>query len=250
MAKYTPKYMKKRRFGNRLTRKLLLILMLTMVLFSATVWGASARYVYHSERVGTVKAKEFYFTSDYLVPGGKEYVINPGNTAVAVQLRNYDGLKVSELAVNYSLKVNGSERQTGTLPANAKTEETINLTGLAPGSYTVTATGSNGYTRDISATFVVKGSTKGVYKHTEIHSDYVILTVWTQGVGTTATVNIPAGLIPDRTDPALQGKSGSFTVSLNEDESKSFRFFTTADYGGGAVGVTAGGSTVDETGLS
>ena len=253
---------KKKRRPSSLTGKLLVLLLLAAVVCGASVWGATARYVSQSEHQGVVKAKEFYFTSDYLVPGGKEYTLNPGTTAVSFELRNYDGLKVSELAVEYTVTLNGEQfASSGDTPIETGEARgvQIDLTGLTPGTYTVTATGyarnaagEQVYTTTLSATFVVKAPVEGIYKHTENYGDYVILTVWTNGKAANAEVTIPTGLIPDYTDAKLTGKSagGTIKVELGKDESLSYRFFTTGDYDNGPIPVKVGESLLDETALS
>ena len=251
MAKYTPKNKKAIRFGNSLTRKLLVLLLLSAVLLGASVWGVSAKYVHHSEGRGIVKAKEFYFTSDYLTPGGASYTLNPGTTEITFTLRNYDGIKISELPIDYTVKKGEEEVASGKLSAETEQSQSITLSGLTPGVYQVTATGQNGYSRILSATFTVRESTDGIYKHTENYGDYVILTIWTQGVEKDATVTIPAGLIPDYTDAALNGKNANevFDVNLKENQSVSYRFFTTGTYNKAPIMVTSGGE-LPETPLS
>ena len=254
MAKCTPKNKQKNRFGNRLTRKLLLILLLTMVLFATTVWGASARYVYHGVGTeGIVVASEFYFTSDYLTPEGAFYVLNPGNRQVTFHLRNYDGLNISGLPVTYTVSVNGEERTSGTIADGEAGEVAFTLPLLTPGaSYNVVATGSNGYQRTLSASFTVKADAVGIYKHTQDCGDYVLLTIWTQGVAKNASLTVPEGLIPDYTDPNLHGKTTGNVIQANlgENQSISYRFFKTGGYGSGEIGVTSGGSNVPETDLN
>lgn len=252
MAKYIAQHKRKKRIGNRLTRKLLVLLLVTMVLFASTVWGATARYVHHSEGAALVKVREFYFTSDYLAPGGAKHTLNPGTTAVTFELRNYDGLKVSELSIDYSVTKNGEQVASGTLPAGTETTVPVTLNGLTPGTYTVAAQGTNGFYRTLSATFEVKAGNEGIYKHTENYDDYVLVTVWTQGRTGEAAITIPSGVIPDYTDTALAGKSagGTVTVSLGADASRSYRFFTTGNYEKAPVTVTAGGEALEETGLN
>lgn len=248
MANETPRFDKK-----SLLRKLPAVLLVAAVAIAATAWGTNARYVHQSQEEAVVKAKEFYFTSDYLVPGGKRYELNPGTTEVTFHLRNYEGLKVSELDVNYTVTVGETERDSGKIETNEAKDEPVTLENLTPGvEYTVTATGSNGYTKTISATFVVKSAKEQIYKNTQQFGDYVLLTVWTQGRAGEATVAIPAGLIPDQTDPALEGKAagGTFEVSLGANQSASFRFFTAAGYTSGPITVTVGNEPLPETALN
>lgn len=252
MAKYAAKR-KKRRIGNRLTRKLLQILLFTVILFVFTVFGVSARYVYHGRGgEAVVVASEFYFTSDYLAPEGPEYVLNPGTTSVTFNLRNYDGLKVSGLDVNYTIEKDDTEIKSGTIPAGTASDVEVTLNNLTPGPYQVSATGSNGYMRVLSATFTVRADSDGIYKHTEDCGDYVLLTIWTQGVTNNASFSVPSGLIPDYTDPKLTGKSAGSTISvtLGANQSVSYRFFKSGGYASGPIAVTAGGEPVNETALN
>ena len=253
MAKYAPKF-KKINWGSlQLTRKLLPLLLLSVVLFVSATWGSNAKYVHRSGGTGLVKAPEFYFTSDYLREEEIPYTLNPGTTSVTFQLRNYDGLKVSELPVEYAVKVNAQDLASGTISADTDSDISITLNGLVPGQeYKVEATGRNGYTKTLRAKFTVKSADENIYKHTEIYTDYVILTVWTQGIEANASVTIPAGLIPDYTDSRLIGKSAgeSFNVDLGKNESQSFRFFTTAEYGRQPITVTYGASALPETSLN
>lgn len=252
MAKYAAKR-KKRRIGNRLTRKLLQILLFTVILFVFTVFGASARYVYHGRGgEAVVVASEFYFTSDYLALECPEYVLNPGTTSVTFYLRNYDGLKVSGLDVNYTIEKDGAEFKSGTIPAGTASDVEVTLNNLTPGSYQVSAIGSNGYMRALSATFTVRADSDGIYKHTEDCGDYVLLTIWTQGVTKTASFSVPSGLIPDYTDPNLNGKSDGSTISatLEANQSISYRFFKSGGYASGPIVVTASGVQLEEAALN
>lgn len=246
------KFQKNRRIGNRLTRKLLVILLLVMILCAAAVAGTSARYVQRSERLGVVKAKEFYFTSDYLTPGGASYTLNPGTTEITFELRNYDGLKLSELPIKYTVKQGDNTIKEGEIGVDEEQSVPITLSGLTPGVYQVTATGENGYSRILSATFTVREGTEGIYKHTENYGDYVILSIWTQGVEKTATFTVPAGLIPDYTDPNLRESSAGSGIlaTLKPNESISYRFFKDSGYAAGEIAVTADGKEVKETPLS
>ncbi|MBR4289271.1 MAG: hypothetical protein IKT52_01370 [Oscillospiraceae bacterium] len=239
----------------RSRRGKLLVVLLAAVVLASSAWGASARYVHKSGGSGVIKAQEFYFTSNYLTPFGASYTLNPGTGQVEIELRNYDGKKVSELDITYTVLSNGTavEDGSGTLTANAENTAQVTIKDLQPGvPYTVTAKGENGYSRTLSATFTVKAPAEGIYKHTEIYEDYVLLTIWTQGVAGTATVTIPDGLTPDYTDAALEGKSAGGTVNadLEADESVSYRFFITGAYNKAAIDVTSGGTSLEETALS
>ena len=78
-----------------------------------------------------------------------------------------------------------------------------------------------------------------VYTNTRSYGDYVLLTVWTADRGATVSFTVPAGLIPDGTDPALTGKvaGDAIELTLGANESRSYRFFTTAAYNGNVIAV-------------
>lgn len=235
-----------------------LLIALVILLLAAAVWGVSAKYIYQNESKGLAHAGEFYFTSDMLTAeGGKTYPLNSGTTTVSFYLRNYEGLNLSDLDINYTVTVAPADGVTiepasGTLKAEGECNQQIVLSGLKKGTkYTVTATGENGYSEILSATFDIKDDT-GVYKNTRFFGDYVLLTVWTEGVAGTVSITVPAGLIPDATDPVLatlytDGVYGgtNFSYDLGVGESKAFRFFTDSDPG--EMKVTEGGVLLDET---
>ena len=79
---------------------------------------------------------------------------------------------------------------------------------------------------------------------------YVLLTVWTEGISGTLSVACPAGLIPDATDPQLSGvhnySSGEY-VAFNFSDDQSFaeefsshayRFFKASNFVSSEFSVT------------
>ena len=220
------------------------------------VGGAVAKYFYGRNHSAVIKSKEFYFTSDYMTPEGKEYTLNPGTLSVPIELRNYDGLNSSELDIHYTVSVEPaasvsySGDQTITVSEGV---EIITVSGLEEGkTYTVTVTGSSGYVHTLRATFTVEEAITGVFKNTTNYGDYVLLTVWSEGMSGTVTVTVPQGLIPDATDDALTGKvaGSAVEVSLNSYQSRTFRFFIADGYGGEAIPVILEGALLDESTLN
>ena len=213
-----------------------------------------------------VEAGNFYFTSDLLKEGGATVELNPGTTTVSFELRNSaDKLRFADVDVNYTVSVEGGATlgvTEGTLAKDAKSTETVTLSGLADGgTYTVTAegyTGSGsvkGFTKTLTATFKVGTETAAAHKWLRADDDYVELTVWTEGnVTGECEITYPEGLIPDNTDPAMAGwttgpSSGtdgaSFTVA---DSSHVYRFFVPDGRSLQADNftVTVGGTPADE----
>lgn len=244
-----------------------LLIALVILLLAAAVWGVSAKYIYQNESKGLAHAGEFYFTSDMLTAAGdKVYPLNSSTTSLSFYLRNYDGAEVSDIEIDYTITVTVEpaaavtiEPASGTLEAVNESEKKIVLSGLKKGTkYTVTATGENGYSETLSATFDIKDDT-GVYKNTRFFGDYVLLTVWTEGMEATVDISVPEHLIPDGTDPALvelytDGIYGgtSFNYSLGVGQSKAFRFFIESGYESNfsdatELPVTEGEVPLDET---
>ena len=242
-----------------------LLIALVILLLAAAVWGVSAKYIYQSESKGLAHAGEFYFTSDMLTAEGeKTYPLNSGTTTVSFYLRNYEGLNLSDLDINYTVTVEPAdgvmvENDSGTLKAKGERNQQIVLSGLKKGTtYTVTATGKNGYSETISATFDIKADA-GVYKNTRYFGDYLLLTVWTVGRHAKVDISVPERLIPDETDPALvelytngDYDGTNFSYNLGIGQSKAFRFFIESGYESNfsdatELPVTEGGVLLDET---
>lgn len=257
---------------------LIVYMVLAVILLAFVVGTVYARYIYSKDRTGTVTSREFYFSSDYLTEKGGEYILNPGTDEVSFTLQNHaDALRFSENTLTYSVSVEGEgvsvDPAGGTLTAGQISDAVITLSGLTDGqSYTVTATGRSsyfdpdgtektdgqgGYVKTLKATFTVSESGGNVYRHVAdtSGSPYVVLTVWTENVTGTASIQFPDGLIPDGTDPALADirnystATGEYSGSTFEDDdsfaqaysSRTYRFFKAADYEGGAFTVTVGG---------
>lgn len=237
---------------------LLIVLALTVVL--GAFGGAYAKYLRESKAAEElVSSQNMYFASDYLTEQGAAYTIS-GNS-VTVQLRNYpDALRVSELDVDYSVTVKDSAGNAvnntvtnaqGTLTAGSQQSVDVVISGLRGGeTYTVEATGSNGFSTTLSATFTVQAPETGVFMSMEQTDYYVLLTVWTQNVTGEATIQPPASLIPDNTDPILAGVdtgAASFTDSQSFAKaysSRTYRFFIAdsdnEEYDATDFGVTVG----------
>ena len=263
MAKYIPKYGKpapKRRHGQKLMTKILLILALLSAALTAVTGDVAAKYARRTSGEAVAKVKEFYFTSDYLMEEHKKYTLNEGVNDFSFEIRNFDGLNVSELDIRYTVEVTSSGEDTvipsikkGTLTGGTQDADTVQLENLIPGNtYTIRVTGKNGYELTLSAEVTPRMDNCGFYKNTKIYQDYVILTVWTKNTAGTATITVPAGLIPDATDDVMMAeKSGdSISVTLNEYQSRTYRFFIGSGYGNGNITVTYGGVALLETAVN
>jgi len=259
--RYTPKHLSGRTKGKGLgagAAALVLGLVLLVVLISA----AFARYQHQFTPEGSIKAQDFYFTSDFL--DGGAHTLAPGSTEVSFTLGNYaDELRYAEVDITYTVTVkledgaaagdvtltNGS----GTLVKDKKSDAAVTISGLKPGkTYTVTAVGKGGYEKTLTATVEVLPEEAVVYKALDTtNSEYVLLTVWAQGYQGSVTITPPAGknLIPDNTDPVMGTAviDGAITdaQSFQTDgySSHTYRFFGggvtaedfTVTYGSGSV---------------
>ena len=237
---------------NRIQHKgsLRVCLLLVLILLASGGIGTTvAKYIHSTDGKMLVKAPEFYFTSDLLTEDGKaSYMLNSNVTEVEFKLSNAaDDLRFSESDVVYEVSTTGGKLQcvsSGTttaeiakkLPNGRVSEVTWRLSGLEPGIlYTVTAKGAAGYSQTLSATFQVADKDQNVYKNlTKSPDGYLLLTVWTHNVEGDLTISIPAGLIPDNTNPEMSEvynvddpTKNSFMSSFEKYTSKTYRFFGT-----------------------
>jgi len=241
----------------------LLILGALLVLIALISGGVYARYLSQRGNVdGTASSQNFYFESDYLKAEGATYAVNPSvsGTVIPFTLMNYaDEYRVSELDVDYSVTVKDSAGNAvntvtnaqGTLTAGSPQSVNVEISGLQGGqTYTVEATGSNGFSTTLSATFTVQAPETGVFMSMEQTDYYVLLTVWTQNVTGEATIQPPESLIPDNTDPILADVTTG-AQSFSDDQSfvqpyssRTYRFFIAdsdnEEYDATDFGVTVG----------
>jgi len=234
-------------FSKKTVRRLALVLIALLCITSASIGIVQAKYVYSNRQDAAVYSKEFYFESDVLVEGGKEYFLNPGTTSVNFVLKNCaDSLRFSADQISYKLTASDGVLSitNGTLSGEMVSTATFSLSNLEDGkSYTVTAVGKAGYSRTISATFTVKKSQPKLYMHVADNAEYVLLTVWTEDVNGTISVKFPMGLIPDNTQPDLASiteADGVFTDELAKYSSKTYRFFKNSSFTSGEFTVMMG----------
>lgn len=200
-------------------------------------------------------AKSFYFESDYLTEDDHLYKINSGTESIKFTLYNYENdLRVSETECTYTVSVetdddavtiNGESTKNATITVDAvKTDTAVTLGGLDNGyEYTVTVTANAGYEKTLGAIFSVAPDKVGLFMNVNAsNAEYVILTVWSENISGDVTVSVPAGLIPDTTDPIMKditnytdGEYTAFEFTDSESfaavySSHAYRFFKTDDY--------------------
>lgn len=232
-----------------MNKKIIVPLLLAALLAIAAIFGGVyAKYIRGRSSDGHISAPNFYFESDYLVDGGKEYTINSSVDSITFSIKNFaDDYRVSEVDIVYdvevesddstfNLKINNSEVKEGAFTKDTKETDTIILSNIKAGeTYTVTVKGKGGFEKTLSATFKVNPAEDKVYKHISQTEHYVLLTVWTEKVSGTATVEMKkTGLIPDSTDARmstwtvpihLDGEKYTDATGYTEYSSHTYRFF-------------------------
>ena len=218
--------------------------LLVLVLLVALVGGTLAKYFSSRDAEGTVRAKMFYFTSDFL--NGTERKLNPGVTEVTFTVGNHeDDLRYAEMDISYAVTVSPALADgnvicdTTTLAGGSIKDGTITLKGMTAGTtYTVTVeaiggakNSMGGYKKTLTGTIVVRDE-GNVYKYLKDEGTHVILTVWAQGYTGTVNVGYPDGIIPDNTDSVMKdvktnGDSfdDSTSFAIDSDASHDYRFF-------------------------
>ena len=214
---------------KRINKKIIVPLLLAALLAIAAIFGGVyAKYIRARSSDGYISAPNFYFESDYLVDGGKEYTINSSVNSITFSIKNFaDDYRVSEVDIVYDvevesndstfeLRINGEDKKSGITNSEVKegaftkdTEETdtIILSNIKAGeTYTVTVKGKGGFEKTLSATFNVNPAEDKVYKHISQTEHYILLTVWTENVSGEAKIKMEkTGLIPDSTDARMDG---------------------------------------------
>lgn len=211
-----------------------------LLLSALLIGGTIARYRTQLKSETSAKAKEFYFTSDFL--DGGTHTLAPGSASVLFTLSNHaDDLRFSEVEIAYEVTVTSDDATaiptvtydstTQKLGYTAVQDDKVTIGNLQSGkTYTVTATGTGGYVKTLTATIQVLSSEAQLYQHLDNSPDYLLLTVWNEG-DTAGNVTIQYKGIPDNTNPNMQnwttaeGTEESKTVTINAHESKVFRFF-------------------------
>ena len=209
---------------------------LTVILILPLILTVAAKYIYRREATTVAVAGEIYFTSDYLTESDKEYVLAPDTKSLTFTLRNYeDELRFTNYPIDYTVSVNGIDSFTDQIPAGQRNTAKITLNDLEPGgTYVVHATTVTGFKKTIKATFRVLEEDKAIYKYVKNTDEYVLLTVWTQGVSGTVKVSTNAdNLVPDNTSAVMENvKTSGGAISFEDDtsfneeySSYTYRFF-------------------------
>ncbi len=260
--------MKKIQIPKRVLIVVCIVLLVATSIATGSVLAKYARTL--KNNTSPVTAKAFYFESDYLVETVIEgaqgyYHLNSTTQSVSFNLYNFQREMcadpncencafTSQVNCNYTVNVTSDDTdftlsaEQFTAFADTKTTQTVTLSGLEPGrSYQVSVTANGGYTKTLYATFSVDTEGSGFFMNVAETDAYVLLTVWTERYSTgPITVNVPAGLIPDATDPILKDIENYKTVDgvnkytefdftdadsfQSASSSRSYRFFKADGY--------------------
>lgn len=228
---------------KRKKQSLRVLLLTAVVVWLLGVGGLSAKYVYQQSQLNKVTAGEFYFTSDLLSTGGKEYTLSADTTSINITLRNYeDELRWADSDISYTYTVKKGDTDVksgrGTLShkSTEKSEDTIPLSDLTAGTYTVTAQAYSPFKETLKGTFVIPAEDKNIsYSVSDSSgSAYALLTISTKGYSGKASISWPEDLIPDSTQEALKNvksydnntyTAGNVSVKLEKFSSYTYRFF-------------------------
>ncbi len=249
--------------GMRKRRIFMISAAAVISLLAITAGGVLAYYLSKTGGYELVTAQEFYFAGDMLSEEQPSYYLNAGTESLDITLRNHpDALRFSQGDIDYTVTVTEKESgdvvftDSGSLAKNAASDDTVTLTGLESGKrYIVSATGTSGYSKTISAEFAVLSETGSVYKHLDVSDGAcVVLTVWADYTCGDVVITFPAGLIPDSSDPVLAPvnnySGGVYTAGTVNDNfaggyySKTYRFFLsdgTTGFSADSFSVTVGG---------
>ena len=187
----------KKRKSPILARPWILALALVLVGGLIALAPVAAKYLTgRSEPQEIVDTYDFYFRSNYLTDETTppEIRVNAGVTSVDVELYNFeDELRIADLQINYVVTVQeeGASQPTTVstdhLTADTKDTKTVTISGLENGkTYTVTAVGTNGYSKTLRAKLVVDAVESKVYMSLQQTGSFGLirtyeLTVWTVG---------------------------------------------------------------------
>ncbi len=227
---------KKKHKMNR-QRIIISVVAVLLSLCALTAGMLVAKYFDRKTSDGLVKAKNFYFTSNLL--DGEKHTLAPGSTGVTFTLGNHeDGLRYSEVDIEYTVTLSDGTNiknvNTGTLTNGSVQDKPVTLKDLTPGkTYTVTAVGTGGYSKTLTATIIVPGTSPDLYYSADTSAgEYILLTVWNEGDKEGSATVIYTG-VPDNTDPTMVRwkTNGKNNVTVPAHGSVVLRFF------GGTVSV-------------
>lgn len=232
----------KRKKVNIIAIELVVCVALTLVMVGAVI----GKYLHKFDSYGSVRALNFYFTSNLL--DGGTHNLAPGTQELTFTLGNHaDELRFSEMDIKYMVTIANEDgtasaatitNNSGTMSKDSKKDVNITVSNLQPGKYTITAVGDGGYSQTLTAKIVIPAAENKLYYYIDNSAgDYILLTVWNEGNADSATpgnVTVKYTGIPDNTNPNMTDwheatSEATQSVEIFPNESKVFRFFGNAN---------------------
>jgi len=221
--------------------------LLILVVAAIAMGGIYAKYYYEGkDGTGTVQARWFFFTSDRLGTVDSVVPIKAEGTTASVtfELRNYKSeMEWTEKDIQCSVTAiaEGTEPEEqaneqlhidfnpdGVIPGGSKGSVKVTVDGMKVGyTYQISATGNAGYVETLLGSFSIV-SNKAVYKAMSVEGNLIKLRVRTENVVGDAVLNIPAGLIPNKTETRIaldelnNYKNGSYAAEPGYKDTYSF----------------------------
>lgn len=176
----------------------------------------------------------FYFESDLLKTNSATYNLQQNTSEIQIVLKNHaDELRFSSSDVSYTILIKkggvvvSGQTKSGTITTIEK-QESIIFSGLSSGAYEVVAQSTSPYTKTISATFIIPALNTAVQATIENQTMLGVVTVVTNDFSGTLTINFANSLVPDNTNPSMQGVTGnSFSLVVEKNSSYNLTFLKT-----------------------
>ncbi len=197
-------------------RLLPIVALVTAAALLAFAGIAVARYLLQQEQDGLATAMDFYFTSDYLKESGEgaAYFIDPQTTSFDIVLSNSaDSKRTTSGDIAYEVSAtdaNVVDGGSGVLAGPSSSTATLTVTPQNAGTFTVIATSTKPYSKELAATFTRK---KGNHYKVEdaLNNTAAVLTITCADSGGPVTIELPAGVVPDTTDHRVGNEYGAWT---------------------------------------
>ncbi|MCD8363983.1 MAG: hypothetical protein LUC98_13690 [Lachnospiraceae bacterium] len=244
---------------------------LTLALVLTWMLGGNlyAKYVRSQTEYGETDPAAFYFYSNLLTESGTaSYIYPEGTEDISFTLYNYeDELRSSECDITYEVTLtgvtdptvslnlsdanvidgNGTVVSTAILTGNQQSIHTITFSGLAEGTYIITAKATSPYIAELTAEFTLRETSDDIdVIVVDNGSGYANVKVTvTVNQGGDVIITWPSGVVPDTTDFIFNGVSityntpgdtfsgGSAEIEFKDNASYTFNFlkqYTTSIY--------------------
>ena len=186
-------------------RFIYLIILILALLAAATI-GVVAKYIQNNKEEFVSTATAFYFSSDLLKDDGATYELTPDTTKITFSLQNFeDEWRKSKSDIKYDVYMNDTKIVENGVLNESNPQKNVTIDVESGKTYTVRATATYPYAKELTATFTVRERDMNIYKKLEDFGHYVILTVYTKDFSGKITISFPENLIPDKSDEKFEG---------------------------------------------